>query len=150
MAPAPDSYDVWARANKYAGYRYAVSSATLPASATPGSALPITVHWTNFGTAPSYDNWQVVYELRNSDNNVVTTLRSALSLLTSLPSKTTPTLRKIQQVGTSDTFSLPTSGLSAGSYGSSRSPLERAQVTWKRHRQLPADDTCPGRTRQRR
>ena len=79
-APSADMYDTWARTNKYAGYRYAITSATVPDSATPGSAWPITVRWTNFGTAPSYDNWQVVYELRDSDNTVVKTVQSALAL----------------------------------------------------------------------
>ena len=80
IAPSPDMYDMWARTNKYAGYRYAVTSVTLPASAPAGSPLPITVSWANFGTAPSYDNWQVIYEVRNSAGSVVEILQSALSL----------------------------------------------------------------------
>ena len=86
---------MWARTNKYAGYRYAVTSATVPASAPPGSALRITVRWTNFGTAPSYDNWQVSYEVRNDANNVVEDRAVwADRYATSPPSKTTPTARK--------------------------------------------------------
>ena len=71
VAPPPDMYEMWARTNKYAGYRYAVTSATVPASAPAGSALRITVRWTNFGAAPSYDNWQVGYEVRDAADNVV-------------------------------------------------------------------------------
>jgi hypothetical protein len=80
MAPSPDMYDMWARTNKYAGYRYAVTSATVPASAPAGSSLPITVRWTNFGTAPSYDHWQVSYEVQNDADKVVAVVQSGLSL----------------------------------------------------------------------
>jgi hypothetical protein len=131
MAPTPDTYDVWARANKYAGYRYAVSAATLPATATPGSALPITVRWNNFGTAPSYDDWQVVYELRNRDNTVVKTLQSALSLpkIVAEQNYADTTQDPASRAG-SDRFSLPTSGLSSGSY------RLVAKVLWNEHKSL--------------
>jgi hypothetical protein len=87
IAPSSDMYDMWARTTKYAGYRYAVTSVAVPASAPAGSWLPITVSWANRGTAPTYDNWQVIYEVRNSAGSVVKILQSALFL----PSKTTPT-----------------------------------------------------------
>jgi uncharacterized protein DUF4832 len=80
MAPPPDMYDMWARTNKYAGYRYAVTSTTMPASAPAGSALRIIVRWTNFGAAPAYDNWHVSYEVRDDADNVVGTVQSGLSL----------------------------------------------------------------------
>jgi Domain of unknown function (DUF4832) len=80
VAPSPDMYEMWARTNKYAGYRYAVTSATVPASAPAGSALRIIVRWTNFGNAPSYDNWRVSYEVRDAADNVVGIVQSGLSL----------------------------------------------------------------------
>jgi hypothetical protein len=80
MAPPPDMYEMWARANKYAGYRYAVTSTAIPASAPAGSPLRITVRWTNFGTAPAYDNWQVGYQVRNDAGDVVGIVQSGLAL----------------------------------------------------------------------
>jgi hypothetical protein len=80
MAPPPDMYAMWARTNKYAGYRYAVTSASVPASVPAGSGLRINVRWTNFGTAPTYDNWQVGYQVRNDADDVVAIVQSGLSL----------------------------------------------------------------------
>ena len=129
VAPSSDTYEIWARTNKYAGYRYAVTSATMPASAAPGSALPITVRWTNFGTAPSYDNWQVVYELRDSDNTVVKTVQSALTLRNiGAAQNYTDTAQDPASAASGDTFSLPTSGLAAGNY------KLVAKVVWNEHK----------------
>ena len=129
VAPSPDMYDIWARTNKYAGYRYAITSATVPASAMPGSALPITVRWTNFGTAPSYDNWQVIYELRDSNNTVVKTVPSALALSKIAAEQNyTDTAQDPANATDDDKFSLPTSGLPAGNYALA------AKVVWNEHK----------------
>jgi hypothetical protein len=129
MAPSPDMYDIWARTNKYAGYRYAITSAIVPASATPGSTLPITVRWTNFGTAPSYDNWQVVYELRDSENTVVKTVPSVLTLRNIAAEQNyTDTAQDPASAVDDDKFSLPTSGLPAGNYKLT------AKVVWNEHK----------------
>jgi hypothetical protein len=129
LAPSPDMYDIWARTNKYAGYRYAITSTTALASAKPGSALPITVRWTNFGTAPSYDNWQVVYELRDSENTVVKTVPSALALrkIAAEQNYSDPAQDPASAVD-DDRFSLPTSGLPAGNY------TLAAKVVWNDHK----------------
>jgi hypothetical protein len=129
MAPSSDTYGTWARANKYAGYRYAITSATVPASATPGSTLPITVRWTNFGAAPSYDNRQVVYQLRDSDNTVVKTVQSALALRNIAAEQNyTDTAQDPASAVNDDTFTLPTSGLPAGNYKLT------AKVVWNDHK----------------
>jgi len=128
-APRPDTYDMWARTNKYAGYRYAITSAAVPASIAPGSAVPITVRWTNFGAAPSYDNWQVVYELRDSDNTVVKTVQSALALRDIAAEQNyTDTTQDPASATNDDTFSLPISGLPAGNYKLT------AKVVWNDHK----------------
>ena len=128
-APRPDTYDMWARTNKYAGYRYAITSAAVPASITRGPALPIAVCWTNFGTAPSYDNWQVVYELRNSDNTVVKTVQSALGLRNIAAEQNyTDAARDPTSATNDDSFSVPISGLPAGSY------VLAAKVVWNEHK----------------
>jgi Domain of unknown function (DUF4832) len=127
--PRPDTYDTWARTTKYAGYRYAITSVTVPVSATPGSVVPITVRWTNFGTAPSYDNWQVVYELRNSGNTVVKTVQSALGLRDIAAEQNyTDTAQDPTSATKDDSFSLPISGVPAGSYKLT------AKVVWNDHK----------------
>jgi hypothetical protein len=126
---SPETNDMWTRTNKYAGYRYAVTSATVPASATPGSDLSITMRWTNFGTAPTYDNWRVVYELRDSSNTVVKTVQSALTLANIAAEQNyASTAQEPMSATTADTFSLPTSELPAGTYKLS------AKVVWNEHK----------------
>ena len=119
----------WAKTNKYAGYRYAITSATAPATATTGSAVPVQVRWTNFGVAPTYDKWQVTYEIRNGSNVVVATAASALPL-TSLAADQNYTDLTAQPASQSvvDSVSLSTQGLAAGNY------TVLAKVVWNEHK----------------
>jgi hypothetical protein len=129
MAPSPDMYDMWARTNKYAGYRYAVTSATVPASAPAGSELRITVRWKNFGTAPSYDNWQVSYEVRNDANNVVAIVQSGLSLRDIAAEQNYVSSAQDPASEASDNaLWLSTAGLPAGNY------KLIAKVIWNEHK----------------
>jgi hypothetical protein len=129
MAPSPDMYDMWARANKYAGYRYAVTSVTAPASAPAGSALQITVRWTNFGTAPSYDNWQVSYEVRNDADNVVAIVQSGLSLRDIAAEQNyANSAQDPSSVASDNAVWLSTAGLTTGNY------KLIAKVVWNEHK----------------
>jgi hypothetical protein len=68
----PATFDLWARANKYAGYRYSADATV--------SAGHLIVTWTNYGTAPVYDKWTVTYQIRNSSGAVAATLPTSFSL----------------------------------------------------------------------
>ena len=62
LASAAGVYDMWQRANKhYAGSRYAVmpSGGSARACTAVGADVPITLRWTNSGTAPSCDDWEI-------------------------------------------------------------------------------------------
>ena len=129
MAPSPDVYDMWARTNKYAGYRYAVTSVTLPPSAPAGSALRITVRWTNFGTAPSYDNWQVGYEVRNDADKVVAIVQSGLSLRDIAAEQNyTNSAQDPASAASDNAVWLSTAGLTTGNY------KLIAKVVWNEHK----------------
>ncbi|MDT5169581.1 MAG: hypothetical protein QOD02_2912 [Mycobacterium sp.] len=129
VAPSPDMYDMWARTNKYAGYRYAVTSATAPASAPAGSALQITVRWTNFGTAPSYDNWQVSYEVRNDADNVVAIVQAGMSLRDiAAEQNDANSAQDPASVASDNAVWLSTAGLTAGNY------KLIAKVVWNEHK----------------
>ena len=129
MPPSPDTYDMWARTNKYAGYRYAVTSATVPASSRAGSALRIAVRWTNFGTAPAYDNWQVSYEVRNDADNVVAIVQSGLSLRDIAAEQNyADSSQDPVSVASDSTLWLSTAGLTAGKY------KIFAKVVWNEHK----------------
>jgi Domain of unknown function (DUF4832) len=129
IAPSAGMYDMWARTTKYAGYRYAVTSATVPASAPAGSTLPLTVTWANRGTAPTYDNWQVIYEVHNSAGSVVETLHSGLSLRTVVAEQNyTDPWQDPTAAARDDTLALTTTGLPAGHYDLV------ARVVWNEHK----------------
>jgi Domain of unknown function (DUF4832) len=129
MPPPPDMYDMWARTNKYAGYRYAVTSATVPASAPAGSELRIAVRWNNFGTAPSYDNWQVSYEVRNDADKVVGIVQSGLSLRDIAAEQNyVNSAQDPASVASDNALWLSTAGLTAGNY------KLIAKVVWNEHK----------------
>ncbi|WP_319445962.1 MULTISPECIES: DUF4832 domain-containing protein [unclassified Mycobacterium] len=122
-------YDLWSRTNKFAGYRYAVTRATLPPTVAAGRSLPVTVQWTNFGSAPSYDNWQVTYEVIDRSNKVVKSVPSGLSLASLAAAQdfaTTATEPASQSVD--DRTALPTIDLATGTY------TLIAKVIWKEHK----------------
>ena len=67
-------YEIWLRVCMYAGYRYSASASV--------SGNNVTVTWTNWGVAPTYDNWQIIYQVRDSSNVIVQTVDSTYSFLT--------------------------------------------------------------------
>jgi hypothetical protein len=129
MAPPPDLYDMWARTGKYAGYRYAVTSATVPPSSPAGSDVRIAVRWTNFGTAPAYDKWQVSYEVRDSADHVVAIVQSGLSLRDIAAEQNyTNSAQDPASAANDQVIWLSTAGLAAGNY------KLVAKVVWNEHK----------------
>ena len=129
VAPRPDLHDTWERSNKYAGYRYTVTSSTLPDHAAVGADLPITLRWTNFGTAPTYDAWKIWYEVLDHAGTVVMEVQSGLSLGTIAAEQSYSDVREDPAPATSDdTLLLPTSGLPAGDY------TVVTKVVWNQHK----------------
>jgi hypothetical protein len=129
MAPPPAMYGSWERTNKYAGYRYAITSVMLPDREPVGSDVPLVVGWTNFGTAPAYDDWQVRYEIRNEAGRVVAATQSGLLLRTIAAEQdyTDPADDPLSATS-ADTQSLPTNELPAGHYRLT------AKVVWNEHK----------------
>ena len=66
-------YEIWLRVCMYSGYRYSASSSVA------GNNVMVT--WTNWGVAPTYDNWQVIYQVRNSSSTILQTVNSTYSFL---------------------------------------------------------------------
>ncbi|MCB0933222.1 MAG: DUF4832 domain-containing protein [Mycobacterium sp.] len=127
--PPPNSYDIWARTNKYAGYRFAVTSARVPDKLPVGTDLPITIGWTNFGTAPAYENWEIFYEIFDQAGESVLGVKSGLSLGTiAAEQHYSDTTRDPASATSDDTLLLPTSGLVAGDY------TVVAKVVWSQHK----------------
>lgn len=129
IAPQPRMYDLWERANKYAGFRYAVTSAVLPNHAAVGADVPITLGWTNFGTAPAYDDWDIWYEVLDHAGVAVMEVKSGLLLGTIAAEQNYSDVGQDPAAATSDdTFLLPTGGLPAGDY------TVEAKVVWNEHK----------------
>ncbi|OBU37220.1 hypothetical protein AYY26_08990 [Photobacterium phosphoreum] len=57
---------------KKLGYRFEISSVEISSRFTPSSPITIASTWKNTGVAPSYNNYPVVWRLRNDDNHVIT------------------------------------------------------------------------------
>lgn len=71
---------------KAVGYRYELRQLTLPDLLSPGTSIAIRAEWRNVGNAPTYEPWQVVYQLRSiPDGNVMWEAPSKLDLRTVLP-----------------------------------------------------------------
>ncbi|MDG5769366.1 DUF4832 domain-containing protein [Mycolicibacterium fortuitum] len=122
-------YDLWVKANKFGGYRYAMTSAALPATGTAGTAVPLQVRWANFGSAPSYDNWVIRYELRDASGTPRQAVNSQLSLKNLAATQNyTATTQEPASVTADDAVSLPTNGLPAGTY------TVVARVMWNEHK----------------
>lgn len=129
IAPTERMYDVWERTNKYAGYRYAVTSSTLPDRAAVGTDLPITFRWTNFGTAPTYDDWDIWYEVLDNAGQMVMEVPSGLRLGTIAAEQHYTDVQQDPAPATSDdTFLLPTRELPAGHY------TVVTKVVWNEHK----------------
>ncbi len=129
IAPRENLYALWERANKYAGYRYAVTSSILPDNVAVGSDLPITIRWTNFGTAPAYDDWDIWYVILDHAGTEVMEVKSGLLLGTIAAEQDYSDVKHDPAPATSDdTFLLPTSGLPAGDY------TVVAKVVWSQHK----------------
>ncbi|OBB22313.1 hypothetical protein A5792_06660 [Mycolicibacterium peregrinum] len=122
-------YQQWAKANKFSGYRYGMTAASLPGTATAGSAIPLTVRWANFGSAPAYDAWRITYEIRDAGGTVRRTVNSPLALQNLAAAQNyTDTTKEPAPQAADDTVSLPTTGLPAGLYSVA------AKVMWNDHK----------------
>ncbi len=56
---------------KAAGYRIILEGGNVSSVIQPGGSLVISLQWKNIGISPTYEKWDVVFELKNSDGNVV-------------------------------------------------------------------------------
>jgi len=118
-------YGLWSRTNKYSGYRYAPTAATVTDRVVSGAAFRPSISWTNFGVAPTYDNWQVLYDVVNSDGDIVRTVDSDLNLKTIYAEQNMQSLSDDPMTKTvGDSPTIETTGLASGVYSL------RTKVDW--------------------
>jgi hypothetical protein len=90
-------------ASQLAGARIILTGGSINTS----NGLGITLNWQNTGNATIYDNWNIIYELKNSSGTTVWSGNSSFNLKLFLP-QTTPTSH-------TDNFTLPAT-VPAGTY----------------------------------
>jgi hypothetical protein len=103
-------------ADKTSGYRYQIDSATLPSQVTPGAPFNLSSNWENVGVAPTYQPWNVQFQLRNSAGQVSWSGQSSINLKTlfnPIVNQTNPPTPGKTTVN--DQFTVPSS-LAAGTY----------------------------------
>jgi Domain of unknown function (DUF4832) len=105
--PAGQESEYVRAASKACGYRIKIVSGQAPATITKNTSFNINTVWQNVGIAPAYDNWSVVFELRNASNTVVWSGVSTRVLKLFLPAAA--------GAATADKFTLPAS-VPAGTY----------------------------------
>ncbi|WP_319445957.1 MULTISPECIES: hypothetical protein [unclassified Mycobacterium] len=123
---SPEDFKIWARANEFSGYRYAVESDGSPAPVPLGASARIPLRWTNFGPAPLYENWQPEFDIVSATGTVLKTL----------PGKDLHGLVADQRfddprdlpASTSMTEVLTVDGLPRGTYS------VRVRVVWREHK----------------
>jgi hypothetical protein len=94
-------------AARAAGYRIVIEGGSSEPVLRTGGPVAITLSWRNLGLAPTYEHWDVVYELRASDGSVAWSGTSTFSPRLFLPQDTATEIR--------DDLALPDS-IAAGSY----------------------------------
>lgn len=56
---------------KKAGYRLIIESGVISNVISPGRPFEVQLQWKNIGIAPTYEQWDVFYELKNDSNQVI-------------------------------------------------------------------------------
>ncbi len=72
-------------ASKATGYRFKINNAEFPPSIKKNVAFNIKTNWQNVGLAPTYENWNVVYELQSTTGQVAWTGTSTKVMKLFLP-----------------------------------------------------------------
>ena len=93
-------------ASAASGYRLVLTGGSMSTTLSPGSSFNISLNWQNIGVAPTYDNWNIVYELRNSSGTAVWSGNSIFKLKLFIPQGAATSV--------SDNFTLST--VPAGTY----------------------------------
>lgn len=76
-------------AARFAGYRYEVRRAVVPAKVDRNARFTVMSRWRNAGSAPTYDDWDVVLRVRDKAGRLVATKALDVDLAKLLPGRST-------------------------------------------------------------
>ncbi len=80
-----DALDNIRLSSKFAGYRLGLMEGNMTPVLNQGANFNITIGWQNTGVARLYENWKVIYELRNATGLVVWSGKSVFNPASVLP-----------------------------------------------------------------
>lgn len=123
----PALYQLWARTNVVAGYRYSAEAVSGSQSVADGAAT-INVTWTNYGSAAVSEKWVPGYRLVNQSGKTVRTLPAEVNLKTLVQTDTKKSSDTPAPVSFTESVSIDLTGLASGSY------TLRAVVEWQHHK----------------
>ncbi|AKS35975.1 hypothetical protein AFA91_00550 [Mycolicibacterium goodii] len=127
--PMPDDqYRVWAKANKFSGYRYAATATQPSFDVAASDRTRVTVRWRNLGSAPAYERWQPVYDIIGSDGRTVRTLPARIDLRSLVADQRFEDDSDEPAVASTDDVLTVAPGLPAGTY------QIRTRVLWHEHK----------------
>lgn len=92
---------------KATGYRIVVEGGNISSSISAGQSFSIELNWKNIGVAPTYENWDVVFQLKNAGNEIVWSGTSQFKPRLFLPQPGATVIK--------DNFTLP-SNIAVGDY----------------------------------
>jgi hypothetical protein len=141
-------FDIWSRANEFAGYRYTVTGPHESPTVGSGTTLRIPLRWTNSGSAPAYEDWRPEYEILSAAGDVVETVRSSVDLGALVADQ------KLTRPEDVPAWKTVTDNLSVGGGLPRGSYAVRVRVVWYEHKQgakhtvnfPPMELALPGRT----
>jgi hypothetical protein len=85
---------------KKTGYRIMLEGGNISKQIAAGKQFSVTLEWKNIGIAPTYENWDVVFELKNDSNITIWSGTSKFKPKRFAPSQTATSI--------TDVFTLPT------------------------------------------
>ncbi|HEY2349514.1 MAG TPA: DUF4832 domain-containing protein, partial [Puia sp.] len=83
----PDALNNIRTSSKFAGYRLILTEGNMSQNLNTGTGFTINMGWQNMGAAPVYENWKVIYELRNAAGAVIWSGTSASDPRNFLPNE---------------------------------------------------------------
>jgi hypothetical protein len=125
----PDElFDLWSRANVFAGYRYSVEAVPGSESMERGVAA-LDVNWTNDGAAAASEDWSVTYRVVDGSGAAVQTLGADVDLKALVGTGSSDTSGdQPPRASVTESVRVDTTGLRPGRYTIS------AGVAWAQHK----------------
>ncbi len=123
----PDLYELWFRANVFAGYRYSVQANEGTQQVRNGFPT-IDVTWTNYGSAAATEKWVPGYQVVDFAGKVIRTIPSTVTLKTLVTDSGDGSGDTPLPASTTESVHVDLAGLEPGHY------TLRASVAWEQHK----------------